>query len=69
MSRPMQSLHSAPESRPTTESDVHDLSLLEQHRLTLFKWRYSLESLGFAAHEIQSLMFLTWLRATARVTG
>jgi hypothetical protein len=50
-------------------NDRHPLSLLEQHRLTLFKWRYTLETLGFAAHEVEDLMFLTWLRATARVRG
>lgn len=65
----MHTLHPALKSPRSSDSDEHELSLLEQHRLTLFKWRYSLESLGFAAHEIQSLMFLTWLRATARATG
>jgi hypothetical protein len=39
------------------------------HRLTLFKWRYSLEALGFDAYQVDQLMFLTWLRATRRVHG
>jgi hypothetical protein len=41
----------------------------ELHRLTLFKWRYTLESLGFRPGQVDELVFLTWLRATARVTG
>ena len=45
------------------------LSRRELHRLTLFKWRYTLESLGFAAWQVEELMFLAWLRATARVFG
>ena len=45
----------------------HDLSTTDLYQLTLFKWRYTLESLGFAAHEVEQLLFLTWLRATARV--
>jgi hypothetical protein len=39
------------------------------HRLTLFKWRYSLEAFGFEPYELDQLVFLTWLRATARVHG
>ena len=45
------------------------LSPSELHRLTLFKWRYSFESLGFQPHQVAQLVFLTWLRATARVHG
>lgn len=66
-------MHTLPhvhQSDPSFDPDKDlDLSPLERHRLTLFKWRYSLETLGFAAHEIESLMFLTWLRATARVAS
>jgi hypothetical protein len=35
----------------------------------LFKWRYSLETLGFEPREVDRLLFLTWLRVTARVYG
>jgi hypothetical protein len=39
------------------------------HQLTLFKWRYSLEALGFDGYQVDQLMFLAWLRATRRVHG
>ena len=39
----------------------------ELHQLTLFKWRYTLEALGFTAPEVEDLMFLAWLNATARL--
>ena len=45
------------------------LSRLDQHRLTLFKWRYSFESLGFTQAQVEDLVFLTWLYASARVRG
>jgi hypothetical protein len=35
----------------------------------LFKWRYSLEALGFDRGEVDQLVFLTWLSATSRVHG
>lgn len=38
----------------------------ELHRLTLFKWRYALESFGFSDWEVDQLVFLTWLHATRR---
>ena len=38
-------------------------------RLTLYKWRYMLESLGFHDWQVHELMFLRWLAATARVHG
>jgi hypothetical protein len=45
------------------------LSRAELQRLTMYKWHYSLGSLGFKPHEVQQLVFLTWLRATRRVFG
>jgi hypothetical protein len=42
------------------------LSKAELHRLTLFKWRYTLESYGFSDREVDQLLFLTWLHATRR---
>jgi hypothetical protein len=56
----------------TSQSDKDEresLSRAELHSLTLFKWRYSLEALGFDAHQVNQLVFLTWLRATRRVHG
>ena len=43
------------------------LSAQELYQLTLYKWRYSLEAYGFAAHEVRELMFLKWLHASRRV--
>jgi hypothetical protein len=33
----------------------------ERWRLTLYKWRYSLESQGFSAEQARRLLFLRWL--------
>jgi hypothetical protein len=38
-----------------------ELSATELHRLTLYKWRYSLEALGFGPEQARNLMFLKWL--------
>jgi hypothetical protein len=46
---------------PLTSDDVR--------RLTLYKWKYSLESSGFAADEIGNLLFLKWLHARGTVRG
>lgn len=43
------------------------LSAQEVYRLTLFKWRYSLEAYGFTAEQVRQLLFLKWLQATRRV--
>jgi len=51
------------------EPEHNHLNAAELHRLTLYKWRYTLESLGFQDWQVHELMFLTWLRATARVHG
>jgi hypothetical protein len=59
-------------SSPDWSTPGHEnehLSKLELHRLTLYKWRYTLESLGFVGSQVNELMFLRWLRATARVPG
>jgi hypothetical protein len=53
----------------STEHDDTHLNTLELHRLTLYKWRYTLESLGFRDWQVDELMFLRWLRATSRVHG
>jgi len=43
------------------------LSVEELHQLTLFKWRYALESAGFTGREVQDLAFLGWLRAKGQL--
>ena len=42
---------------PLTQEDIR--------RLTLYKWRYSLESSGFTAEQVGHLLFLNWLYAHA----
>ena len=54
---------------PRREADHSVLSPEELHCLTLFKWRYALESLGFNRCEAERLMFVAWLRATSRISG
>ena len=39
------------------------LTSQDMRRLTLYKWRYALESAGFTADQAQRLMFLRWLHA------
>ena len=39
------------------------LTAQDVRRLTLFKWRYSLESAGFSSHQAERLLFLKWLHA------
>ena len=52
-------------ARPLGEASP--LSSHELYRLTLYKWRYSLEAYGFETGEVQELMFLKWLHATRHV--
>ena len=44
-------------------ADYSCLSAIDVRRLTLYKWRYSLESAGFTAHEAVQILFLKWLAA------
>lgn len=39
------------------------LCAADVRRLTLFKWRYSLESAGFSTTQAEQLLFLKWLNA------
>jgi hypothetical protein len=39
------------------------LTAQDVRRLTLFKWRYSLESAGFSPRQAEYLLFLKWLHA------
>jgi hypothetical protein len=55
--------------RTPKATSTHPLSRPELHRLTLFKWRYTLEALGFRAQQVEQLMFLAWLRANAHTFG
>jgi len=43
------------------------LTAAELYQLTLYKWRYSLEALGFGADQVQRLVFLKWLRMSQRI--
>ena len=43
------------------------LSPHELYRLTLYKWRYTLEAAGFTPAEVADLLFLKWLRCTRRL--
>jgi hypothetical protein len=67
-----------PDSTTTTETSTETqttaafladspLSATELYRLTLYKWRYSLEAYGFSQDEVPQLMFLKWLHASHRV--
>ena len=43
------------------------LSQQDLYRLTLWKWRYSFESMGFKPYQVDNLLLLTWMYATGRV--
>jgi len=45
------------------------LTAQDVRRLTLFKWRYSLESAGFTSRQAAHLLFLKWLYARRRPIG
>jgi hypothetical protein len=45
------------------------LTAQDVRRLTLFKWRYSLESTGFTPRQAAHLLFLKWLHARRRTFG
>ena len=53
------------ETNTTAEQDP--LTQDELYRLTLFKWRYSLEASGFENYEVEDLVFLKWLHASRRL--
>ena len=40
------------------------LTTEDLRRLTLYKWRYSLESVGFTGQQVSHLLFMKWLYAT-----
>ena len=43
------------------------LSKQDRYRLTLYKWRYTLEAVGFEGDEVGGLMFVKWLYSTGRL--
>lgn len=45
------------------------LTAQDVRRLTLFKWRYSLESSGFTTQQAAHLLFLKWLHARRGPAG
>lgn len=55
--------HAAAES----ETGPAPLSGAELDRLTLYKWRYTLEACGFAAAEVRLLLFVKWRHAHGRI--
>ena len=59
-------VHRTSSHQPGDREQGEPLSAAEMHRLTLFKWRYTLESYGFSEWQVDQLLFLTWLHATRR---
>ena len=51
------------EARPASGGVRAVLTAQDVRRLTLFKWRYSLESAGFSSRQAEQLLFLKWLHA------
>ena len=60
---------SPPGSAVARESFRAALTAQDVRRLTLFKWRYSLESAGFTSQQAGHLLFLKWLHARRRTIG
>lgn len=53
----------ARDARPVRGGVRATLTAQDVRRLTLFKWRYSLESAGFTSRTAEHLLFLKWLHA------
>lgn len=54
----------APPARPLASVGMRTpLTAQDVRRLTLFKWRYSLESAGFTSQQAAHLLFMKWLHA------
>jgi hypothetical protein len=51
------------QAQPASSGVRAVLTAQDVRRLTLFKWRYSLESAGFSANQAEHLLFLKWLHA------
>jgi hypothetical protein len=50
-------------------AEVLHLSQKDLHRLTTYKWRYSLESHGFSPDQAGRLLFMRWLYRQRGVRG
>jgi hypothetical protein len=59
----------AREARLASGSVRAALTAQDVRRLTLFKWRYSLESAGFSSRQAGHLLFLKWLHTRRGPTG
>lgn len=74
-SRPADRQHSQPEAAAVPSgvssqiSQRPPLTPAEIRRLTLYKWRYSLESSGFSADQVGRLLFLKWMVANSGIRG
>ena len=56
-------------ARSNGAATVPPLTGEDVHRLTLYKWRYALESSGFSARQVGHLLFLKWLYAKHQIQG
>lgn len=63
MSRPEWGGHWRDEAEPREGSQPLDPE--EVWRLTMFKWRYSLQAMGFNEREVRFLLFHKWLVSRA----
>ncbi len=59
----------AASAAPAVSVELSPLSATELYRLTLYKWRYSLEAYGFEADAVRALMFLKWLYTSRHVAS
>jgi len=62
-------VHTSRQAPDDYDHEFVHLTRRELHHLTLFKWRYTLQSMGFDRWAVEELTFLTWLQATSRVLG
>ena len=59
----------APATDPSRATPRPPLTPEDLRRLTLYKWRYSLESSGFSSDQVGHLLFLKWLYANRMIRG
>lgn len=53
--------------QPITAAAKALLTAQEIHNLTIYKWRYALESEGFTSQEAGRLIFLRWRILTGKL--
>ena len=61
--------HESPGAPPIGGAPRYALTQEDIRRLTLYKWRYSLESSGFTTEQVGRLLFLKWLHANHALSG